>query len=138
MTSLIKDKFKFDFEKLEGKSLEEYYGLMVKMCHSLKCDSYPIYSNLALALAYIFFNISTKNDQSLSQFLTPFLPTDHNALYLYNYYYKILEFLAAEIDNSKLVLDEERRNATRARLVGQQLDVLTGLNSHTPQAWQVE
>lgn len=50
----------------------------------------------------------------------------------------MLEFIAAEIDNNKLVLDEERRGDTRARLVAQQRDILGGLDTHTPQAWPLE
>lgn len=46
------------------------------MCKVLKCNSYPVYTNLALALAYLFFNISAGSSASLLQFLSPFLPGD--------------------------------------------------------------
>ena len=46
-------------------------------------------SNLSLAIAYIYLNISAVSPQPIQQFLAPFLPTAQSVAPL-NYFFKVL------------------------------------------------
>lgn len=61
-------------------------------------------------------------------FLKPFMPTDPKDYHLFNYYFKILECLAVEVDNSRLVIDEEYREVAKGKLLAQQYAILIRLN----------
>lgn len=80
-------------------------------------------SNLCLAIAYIYLNISAVAPQPVQQFLAPFLPTAQSVAPL-NYFFKVLECLAAEVDSSRIVIDEEVRTKALTQLLTQQKQIL--------------
>lgn len=70
--------------------------------------------------------------------MKPFTPTDPKDYHLFNYYFKILECLAVEVDNSRLVIDEEYREVAKDKLLAQQYAILIRLNEITSAAWEIE
>jgi hypothetical protein len=65
VSSLIKDKFKFDFELVEREKLLYYYHKLCEIGYFLGCKIYPVYTNLALALCYIYIHISARSEEQL-------------------------------------------------------------------------
>jgi hypothetical protein len=49
-----------------------------------------------------------------------------------------MECLAVEIDNSRLVIDEEFREIAKNKLLAQQYSILIKLNEITTAAWEIE
>jgi hypothetical protein len=49
----------------------------------------------------------------------------------------VLECLAVEVDNSRLVIDEEYREIAKGKLLAQQYAILLRLNEITAAAWEV-
>jgi hypothetical protein len=52
-----------------------------------------VYTNISLALAYIYLHISSRSDEDLNMFLAPFIPSDPKDYKFFNYYFKIVEML---------------------------------------------
>ncbi len=103
LTSLLKDKFKYEFETVQH-NVEHHYKQLCEIAHSLQVQLSPIqrttyaaYTNVTLAMAYIYLSVLATHPSSLDDFLRPFIPVDPSQSYLYNYYFKTLEYVATEI-----------------------------------------
>lgn len=93
--------------------------------------SYATYTNISMALSYIYLYLLTQQNASLETFLAPLVPKDPSHAKLYNYYFKTLEYIAAEIDNNKFVIDDLQRERAHQRLTNEQVSVLHNLNEMT-------
>lgn len=69
VSSLLKDKFKFDFELVPREKLLHYYHKLCEIGYKVGVPSslsqskiYPVYTNLSLALCYIYIHISARSE----------------------------------------------------------------------------
>jgi hypothetical protein len=143
LSSLLKDKFKFEFETISS-NVETNYKLLVEIACTLQVLSsstqvttYATYTNIALALSYTYLHSLFMHPTSLEDYLKPLRPSDPAHVRLFNYYFKTMEYVAGEIDNSRFVIDELQREVVLQRLVAQQVNVLQGLASLTAEAFAV-
>lgn len=125
LTSLIKDKFKYDYEALDTNYLQEYYsGLCEIACLPRIADTVAA-KNACLALAYVYINHTSQEALPLSHFLSPLAPAEWSR---FHPYFGVLEYIASELDNGRLVVDETSRDVARRRAKEQQQEVLRMLN----------
>lgn len=73
LSSLVKDRFKYDFETIEERALQSYYLQLCQVALRPGLDLKAT-KNLCLIVAYIYINLSAGHPLSLSTFLEPLLP----------------------------------------------------------------
>lgn len=121
-----------------SNQVEMHYRQLIEIAQKLKKPAYASYTNIALSLAYTYLQLLARNPTSLQTFLEPLFPKQENQKYLFNYYYKTLEYIATEVENNKFVIDDLQRETAHKRLIDQQLTVLQGLNSIAPTAFEIQ
>jgi hypothetical protein len=126
LSSLVKDRFKYEFETVKEGALQGYYLQLCEVALRPGLDSKAT-KNICLTLAYIYINLSAGQPLSLATFLQPLLPKQPNRDDCMPYF-TALEYIASEVDNNRLVVDEESRRMARLRAVEQQQPVLEMLN----------
>lgn len=73
LSSLVKDRFKYDFETIDEVALQSYYMQLCEVALNPGLDSKAA-KNICLTVAYIYINLSAGQPLSLSTFLEPLLP----------------------------------------------------------------
>ena len=90
---------------------------------------YATYTNISLALSYLYIHLLARQQASIETYLAPLIPSDASHIKLYNYYFKTLEYIATEIDNTKFVIDDIQRDSAHQKLISMQLSILQGLET---------
>jgi hypothetical protein len=74
LSSLIKDRFKYDFETIPDQKVGEYYEQMCRIASMQSQSHSKIIKNICLSIAYIYIHLTTEQQLPLSNFLQPLLP----------------------------------------------------------------
>ena len=135
LTSLIKDKFKYDFESIPIERLKEYYNQLCQFAFKIfSTRMETVQRQICQSLAYLFINFTSLEPVTIDHFLQPFYNGDGEPLY--NCYFHVLTEIAMELDNSKLVLDDFSRENVKKQIIERQASILTLLNEVADRFWQ--
>ncbi len=105
LSSLVKDRFKYEFETVKESALQDYYLQLCEVALRPGLDPKAA-KNICLTLAYIYINLSAgQQPLPLATFLQPLLPKQPNRDDCMPFF-TALEYIASEVDNSRLVVDE--------------------------------
>lgn len=74
LSSLIKDRFKYDFETIPEQKVGEHYEQMCRIASMQSHSHRKIIKNICLGIAYIYIHLTTEQQLPLSNFLQPLLP----------------------------------------------------------------
>ena len=98
------------------------------------CRSAP-FSAVCQSLALFYINVATGEQLKVSDFVKPFLPLSGQSPMLYDYYFKVMEEIAASLSNERVVLDDSLRIVVRQQVESQQAEVMFLLEEHCDLAW---
>jgi hypothetical protein len=109
--------------------LHDYYRSLCEIATLPRLGNSTASKNISLTLAYIYINETALQAIPLQHYLQPLEPKNHQANSAqFCCYFEVLEYVASELDNSRLVVDEGSRKIARERAVEQQRAVLELLN----------
>jgi hypothetical protein len=74
LTSLVKDKFKFDYESMDLEQIKTYYQCLCGLAAKIDESNSTSQKQVAVSLAYIYINLSAGGLVSLGKYLEPLTP----------------------------------------------------------------
>ncbi len=85
--------------------LSFYFDSLCKIAGLIGIQTKSAFNNISLIMAYMYFNVLGTSNKLLTEFIEPLIQKSSDQCLLYNYFLKVIECVACEIDDKKVVVD---------------------------------
>jgi hypothetical protein len=107
-SKFLKDKLMYDFDQLHPDVIGQTHQELIRIINKYPKASDVVVTNLSLCLVFTYIQYADRVGGILD-FLKQTFPSIDTSPSTFQYFFKVLELLPEEITNSKVVIDEEKR-----------------------------
>lgn len=107
-SKFLKDKLMYDFDQLHPDVIGQTHQELIRIINKYPKASDVVVTNLSLCLVFTYIQYADRVGGILD-FLKQTFPNIDTSPSTFQYFFKVLELLPEEITNSKVVIDEEKR-----------------------------